>query len=96
MGIGSLFKKILGSGGGDAPATEIVDYNGYQIQPQPKSQGGQFITAGVIRKTVGEEIKQQTFIRADTHTSYDDACAHAVRKAQQIIDEQGERLFGQG
>ena len=93
MAIGSLFKKLLGAGASTPPAAETVDYNGYQIQPQPKQQGGQFVTAGIIRKTIGEQLKEQTFIRADTHTSFDDACAHSVRKAQQIIDEQGDRLF---
>ena len=93
MGIGSLFKKFLGTGASTPPMIDAIDYNGYQILPQPKQQGGQFLTAGIIRKAFGEQRKEQTFIRADTHTSFDDACAHTIRKGQQIIDEQGDRLF---
>ena len=88
-----LFSKLFGSGAKSQPKAETVEYNGYQIEPRPFSQGGHYITAGVIRKDFNDGPKEQEFIRADTHVAFDDACAHAVRKAQQIIDEQGDRLF---
>lgn len=99
MSLGSLLGKLFGGagagGGGGEKIEDAIDYQGYSIRPAPKTQGGQFIIAGVISKTFADgELKEHTFIRADTHASRDDACAHAIRKAQQIIDEQGDRLFG--
>ena len=98
MSLGSLFRKLIGSGGNkegssDARVGEAIEYQGYIIKPAPKSQGSQFITAGIIEKEFADGIKSQTFIRADTHTSHDDASAHAISKAQQIINEQGDKLF---
>lgn len=94
-----FFKRLLGGGGsndndGDSGGSlaEPVVYNGYVIQPQPKQDGGQWNIAGVITRedaTGGEH----RFIRADTYTSRDDADAFSIRKARQIIDEQGDRLI---
>ncbi len=39
-------------------------------------------------------VKEQRFIRADRFTSLEDAANHAIIKGKQVIDEQGERLFG--
>jgi hypothetical protein len=86
------------SGGSDASpsveAREAVEYKGYSIQPAPYSSAGQFQTAGVIQKTFPDGPKEHRFVRAETHASKDDAAAFAIRKAQQIIDEQGDRIFG--
>jgi hypothetical protein len=38
----------------------------------------------------------RTFIRADMFSSLDDANECTVRKAQQIIDQHGASLFGDG
>lgn len=92
MGIGSFFRKLVGPGGAEKTAA-AVEYEGYTIQPAPKSQGGQFLTAGVISKAFPDGVREHRFIRADTHTSHDAACEHAVFKARQIIDEQGDKLF---
>jgi hypothetical protein len=48
---------------------------------------------GTDTKEYPDGRKEQTFIRVDTHSSQDDAVAFSVIKAQQIIDEQGDRLF---
>ena len=98
MSLGSFFRKLVGGGGessasGNAQVGEAVEYQGYIIKPAPRSQGSQFITAGIIEKEFEEGVKSQTFIRADTHTSRDDANTHAISKAQQIINEQGDKLF---
>jgi hypothetical protein len=96
MALGGFFRKLIGGGGGSAgevAAGAAVEYQGYLIRPAPKPQGGQFITAGTIEKEFPDGLKKQTFIRADTHSSRDDASAHAISKAQQIINEQGDRLF---
>jgi hypothetical protein len=99
MGIGGFLKGLFGggrSGDGDAPAggSEGVEYKGYRIHPQPRQQGGQWLTAGVIRKDIAGVAQEHSFIRADTHASRDAAAAMAVEKGMRIIDERGDRLFG--
>ncbi|NIA68366.1 hypothetical protein HBA54_07155 [Pelagibius litoralis] len=90
-----FFSKLFGGGGGDstAPSAESVEYNGFQIQPAPQQKGSQWLTAGVIRKEIDGEMKEHSFLRADTHPSQDAAADFALVKGRQIIDEQGERLF---
>jgi hypothetical protein len=39
-------------------------------------------------------VKEHKFIRADRFASVDDAADIALRKGQQLVDEQGERIFG--
>lgn len=73
---------------------EGVAYKGFTIHPAPRKQGGQWLTAGVIRKDFGGETKEHAFIRADTCASKDDAASMAVDKAKRIIDERGDRMFG--
>jgi hypothetical protein len=48
----------------------------------------------VISKEIGGEVKEHKFIRADRFASVDDAADFALRKGQQVVDEQGERIFG--
>ena len=94
----SFWKKLFG-GGGDAggkaaPAGDPVEYNGFTITPAPFSEGGQFQTCGIISKEIDGTVKEHKFIRADRFPSRDDAVDVTLRKARQIIDEQGDRLFG--
>ena len=103
-GIGGFLKGLFGggreageeSGEGKAPriGPEGVEYKGYRIHPQARQQGGQWLTAGVIRKDIAGVAKEHSFIRADTFGSKDDAAAMAVEKAKLIIDERGDRMFG--
>ena len=51
--------------------------------------------AGLIEKTVGGELKSYKFVRADRMSSRDEAMSFALAKGRQIIDEQGEGVFGQ-
>jgi hypothetical protein len=53
-----------------------------------------WLTAGVIAKQFPEGVKEHRFIRADTCAARDDAVALCIRKAKQIIDERGDRMFG--
>ena len=95
--LGGFFSGLFGGGGkgdsGDAPIGDPVEFQGYSIQPVAKAQGSQWLTAGVISKEIGGEVKEHTFIRADTHSSKDDAAAMAVDKGKRIVEEQGERMF---
>ena len=94
MGLKALLGKLFGSSDETGTPGESVDYQGYKITPHPKPQGGQFYIAGRIEKDFPEGVKEHSFIRADTHASKDAAMQHSVVKARQIIDEQGDRLFG--
>ena len=80
----------------EEPPAEAVEYKGYRIRPAPYPAKGQYQTAGVIEKDFETGTKEHRFVRADTHASKDDAAAFAVSKGKQIIDEQGDRIFGQG
>ncbi len=96
MVLGKLLGGLFGGaslGCGAAEEGESIEYNGFTITPLIKREGGQFLTAGIIRKTVNGEPKEQEFIRADRHTSPDDAKQLSISKGRQIIDEQGDRLF---
>lgn len=94
----SFFKRLFG-GGSDAqrdiapkPAAS-ADYKGYQIAATPQADGGQFRLCGEITKDVNGDIKQHLLIRADMFAASDDAAEAFLRKARQVIDEQGDRLF---
>ena len=93
----SILSRLFGSGsgGGEAKTADPVEHKGFTIIAAPRSDGGQWITAGTISKDVGGELRSHDFIRADRHTDRDSAVEYSTRKAKQIIDEQGDRLFDQ-
>jgi hypothetical protein len=93
MGLMDSLRNLFGSGGKAEPEHEAVEYQGYLIRPAPQRTASGWNTAGVIAKDFPDGTKEQSFIRVDTHSSKDDAVAFSVIKAQQIIDEQGDRLF---
>jgi hypothetical protein len=94
MGLMDALRNLFRSGGGAGEAAaETVEYHGYRITPAPQRQGSGWNTAGVIAKTFDDGVKEHRFIRVDTHASKDDAIAFSITKAQQIIDEQGDRIF---
>lgn len=90
----SFFKKLFG-GGDNAKAVkaEPVEYKGYQILTTPMKDGGQFRVCGIISKEVDGVNKEHTLIRADTLPSIEAANEMTVKKAKQMISEQGDRLF---
>jgi hypothetical protein len=96
MGLMDRLRGMFGGGrgeGGAAAAGESVDYKGYTITPAPERTGSGWNTAGTITKAFPEGSREHRFVRVDTHSSRDDALAFSVTKAQQIIDQQGDRLF---
>lgn len=93
----SFWKKLFGGGGGDAAveaAGEPVEHNGFTIRATPFTEGGQYQTCGVISKEIGGEVREHRFIRADRFAAKQDAVDVTLRKARQIIDEQGDKIFG--
>ncbi|WP_309083126.1 HlyU family transcriptional regulator [Chelativorans sp.] len=91
----SFLKRLFGgSKAGEAQAVgKPEEHKGFTIRATPFQQEGQFQTCGVISKDVGGEVKEHRFVRADRFPSADLAAEHAIRKARQIIDEQGEAVF---
>jgi len=90
-----LFSKLFGKKAGEA-ANDVGPsdtYNGYVILPNPRQDGGQWYIAGAIVREDDPEGERHEFIRADTFNNLEDAIFHSLRKARQIIDEQGERLL---
>jgi hypothetical protein len=87
----SFWKKLFGGGDAAAPvAGKRAEHKGFAIEAQPYKEGGQFQLAGTISK----DGKTHRFVRADRFTDADEAAEFALNKGRQIIDEQGERLFG--
>jgi len=93
----SFLKRLFGGGGASREAgsqSDPVEYRGYSIVATPFAAEGQFQTCGVISKEVDGVVKEHRFVRADRFASANEAASFAERKAQQIIDEQGDRIFG--
>ncbi len=92
--LGGFLRRLTGGGeGAGAAAGPALEYNGYTIQPAPRRERGQWLTAGVISKDFPEGPKSQHFVRAETHAGPEQASEFAVIKAKQIIDERGDKLF---
>ena len=90
----SLLSKLFG-GGGSAPKEVAPEaYNGFNIFSDPIREGGQFRVAARIEKEIGGELKTHELIRADLINNLEEATTASTNKAKQIIDEQGDRLFG--
>jgi hypothetical protein len=90
----SFLRTLFGGGAKPAKAADPVEYKGYVIRAAPFKSGGQYQTAGTIERDIGGERKEHRFIRADAYAGYDDAVTFTINKARQIIDLQGDRMFG--
>jgi hypothetical protein len=91
----AAWSRLTGGSGAakDGPPIPAVDYKGYRIRPAPYLSNRQYQTAGSIERDTPEGLKEHKFIRADTYASRDDAITFTILKAQQIIDQQGDRIF---
>ena len=98
-GFSKFLSKLVGGSGSDGGAkgsdAELAEehYNGYVIRPKPFQNGGQWITSGVIEKSIGDETKQHSFIRADMYPAQEAAAEASVFKAKQMIDMMGDDVF---
>jgi hypothetical protein len=88
------FSKLFGGKSADAGEAAAPDsseeYKGFRITAKPIREGGQYRVAARIVK----DDRVHELVRADTVSSLDDATAISLGKARQVIDEQGEKLFG--
>jgi hypothetical protein len=96
----SFLKSLFGGGtkaaapSGPGAPVQTVEHEGYLIEATPYLEGGQYQVAGTISKEIGGERKVHKFIRADRTPTVDDAAEMSIRKAKQIIEQAGERMFG--
>ena len=92
----SLLRALFGRSGSGATekVAEPVEYQGFIIRATPYKSEGQYQTAGIIERDIGGERKEHRFIRADAFATYEDAVTFSLGKARQIVDLQGERMFG--
>mgnify|MGYP001088598604 CR=1 FL=1 len=91
----SFFKKLFGGGddagkSGGGPLGE-EEYKGFLIKAIEMRAGSEYQLAGTIEK--GEQSYQ--FVRADRISSREDLVTMTLAKGRQIIDEQGDGIFGQ-
>lgn len=94
-----IFSKLFGRGEkapSAAPEDNATEYKGFSIRPTPEKQGSGWLLVGVISKAFPDGPREHRFVRADTFAARDEAAAFAVTKAKQLIDEQGDRIFGPG
>ncbi len=91
----SWWSKLFGGGAPASPPAGLEeDYRGYTIRSRTLPVGREYQVAGSIEKEIGGEMKRHDFVRADRMPSLDEAAQFSLRKGRQIIDEQGDRLFG--
>lgn len=90
----SFLKKLFGGGKPAGPEeTPAEAYNGFSLQATPYQEAGQWQMCGVIAKEIGGVRKEHRFVRADRFPSREDAVDFTLKKARQIVDLNGERLF---
>lgn len=94
----SFLKSLFGWGkprdSDTAAAAKEVEHKGYLIAARPFLENGQYQLAGSVSRSSGEGRQEHAFIRADRFASKEAAIEAAIAKGRQLIDEQGERLFG--
>ena len=93
----SFLKRLFGGGSSEPKAAKVAaeeTYKEFRIAATPMPEGGQYRLAANVSKSVDGEERTHRLIRADLFQSEDEAATFAIRKAKQMIDEQGERLFG--
>ena len=91
----SILSRLFGGGGGKAaPEAEPETHQGFRIYPDPMKEGSRWRVAARIEKEVGGETRTHRLIRADVLDDREAAVAASLGKARQVIDEQGERIFG--
>jgi len=84
----ALFSKLFG--GGKSEATPAEHYKDFAITPIPQKESNGWRLGARIEK----DGQAHSLIRADVLQTKEQADAASIAKARQMIDEQGDRLFG--
>ncbi|ABG31413.1 hypothetical protein CEP88_18755 [Roseobacter denitrificans] len=91
----SFLKKLFGgSGGGGSEAKAPTEtHEGFLITATPMAEGPSYRICAIIEKEIDGETRSHKLIRSDMVQGLEDAQAASFRKAKQVIDEQGDRIF---
>ncbi len=92
MGLIAVIKSMFAGGEKAQPQAtpqDAVEYQGFEIIPQPQQEGGQYRVNALVRK----DGKEHRFIRSDLVFSEADCVELTVRKAKMTIDQMGDRIF---
>ena len=89
----SFLAKLFG-GGGEKADVEPEIYKDFRIVADPIQESGGYRIAARIEKEIDGEMKTHHLIRADVCTNPDEARTLSAAKAKQVIDQDGDRLFG--
>lgn len=89
----SFLKKLFGGGGGGAPQAPQEEYKGYRITLTPISESDGYRVCALIEKDAEGETLTHELLRADIVQGLEAAQAASLRKAKQVIDEQGDAVF---
>ncbi|MCY0095256.1 HlyU family transcriptional regulator [Hoeflea ulvae] len=95
-GILDSIRTLFGGSSASNPPQAANDpevYKDFLIFAEPIAEGGQWRLAGRIVKGEGEAAKEHKLVRADVFSNREEVEAATLRKARQVIDEQGESLF---
>ncbi|UWQ17501.1 HlyU family transcriptional regulator [Jannaschia sp. M317] len=85
-----FLSKLFGGGAPAAePAVETAEYQGFKITPTPMKEGSEYRIAALIEK----DGQSHQLIRADVMRDRDECATLSLGKAQQLIDQMGDRLF---
>ncbi|MEZ5767723.1 MAG: HlyU family transcriptional regulator [Paracoccaceae bacterium] len=76
-----------------APQRQAETYEGFRIF-RSRSRESRGTGWGARIEEVGGETRVHHLIRADVFQAEDEAVKYSLSKARQMIDQQGERLFG--
>lgn len=85
----ALFSKLFGGGKTPEPAASET-YKDFAITPAAQKESGGWRLAARVEK----DGREHMLIRSDVLQTKEQADDASIAKAKQMIDEQGERLFG--
>jgi len=84
----SFWSKLFG--GAKEPEVPLSEeYQGFSITPNPQKADGGYRIGALIEK----DGQSHDLIRADIIGDFETANQASIAKAQQLIDQQGDRLF---
>ncbi|WP_028304377.1 HlyU family transcriptional regulator [Oceanospirillum maris] len=92
MGLFSSLKALFAGGESTPKEPDVMPsetYNDYIITPAPVHEEHSYRINGTITK--GEQT--HLFIRADALPTQEQCAQEMIRKAKQMIDQQGDRIF---
>ena len=92
MGDG-IFKRLFGGGAKKEAPAAVEHYLGFEVTAAPVQETNGWRVQGRITKEIEGELKEHVFIRADACGDRQSAVMLTLRKARQLIDEQGECIF---